>query len=229
MCVPLDALQYDSRPPGLLSGPLAVTRSLLLRLHLSQLRPLRPPPALLERLTPEQRASFLRVWKRLPSHLRAVAIKQLGDVLCDFADVFSKSKTCFVSCSLMTFDSSVPEGSPAVTSRPHQINPILAKEVDATLNQYLATGLIQHSPHRIRARWWSSRRSREAFESPPTTRNSTRLAASASCPFLPWTMPWILWARDGCFPCSTWFLRSIRLPITRIPSLSWRLYSHRSL
>ena len=36
-----------------------------------------------------------------------------------------------------------------VTSRPHQINPILAKEVDITLNQYLAAGLIQHStsPH----------------------------------------------------------------------------------
>ena len=32
-----------------------------------------------------------------------------------------------------------------VTSRPHRINPILAEEVDATLNQYLAVGLVQHS------------------------------------------------------------------------------------
>ena len=31
-----------------------------------------------------------------------------------------------------------------ITSRPHRINPILAKEVEATLNQYLAAGLIQH-------------------------------------------------------------------------------------
>ena len=31
-----------------------------------------PSPALLERLTPEQCASFLHVWERLPSHLRAV-------------------------------------------------------------------------------------------------------------------------------------------------------------
>ena len=45
----------------------------------------------------------------------------------------------------MTFEISAPEGSTPVTPRPHRINPILAKEVDATLNQYLAAGLIQHS------------------------------------------------------------------------------------
>ena len=45
----------------------------------------------------------------------------------------------------MPFNISVPEGSAPVTSRPHRINPILGKEVDATLNQYLAAGLIQHS------------------------------------------------------------------------------------
>ena len=37
-----------------------------------------------------------------------------------------------------------PEGSALVTSRPHRINPILAKDVDAT-NQYIEAGLIQHS------------------------------------------------------------------------------------
>ena len=45
----------------------------------------------------------------------------------------------------MPFEISVPEGSKSVTSRPHRINPILAKEVDATPNQHLAAGLIQHS------------------------------------------------------------------------------------
>ena len=48
----------------------------------------------------------------------------------------------------MPFEISVPEGSTPVTSWLHQINPILAKEVDATLNQYLATCLIQHSASR---------------------------------------------------------------------------------
>ena len=31
-----------------------------------------PSPAVLERLTPEQRDSFLRVWHRLPTHLRQI-------------------------------------------------------------------------------------------------------------------------------------------------------------
>ena len=73
------------------------------------------------------------------------AIEQLGDVLCEFPDVFFTSKTDFGSCSLKPFEISVPEGSAPVTSLPHRINPFLAKEVDATLNQYLTAGLIQHS------------------------------------------------------------------------------------
>ena len=116
-----------------------------------------PSPALLERLNQDQRSSFLRVWARLPPHLWEITfglhdpgwtplvIEQLGDVLCEFPDVFSTSKTDFGSCSLMPFEISVPEGSAPVTSRPHRINLFLAKEVDATLNQYLAAGLIQHS------------------------------------------------------------------------------------
>ena len=59
--------------------------------------------------------------------------------------MFSTSKTDFGSCSFMPFEISVPEGSAPVTSRPHHINAILAKEVDATLNQYLTAGLIPHS------------------------------------------------------------------------------------
>ena len=39
----------------------------------------------------------------------------------------------------------MPEGSGPVTSRPHRINPILAKVVGAILNQYFAAGLVQLS------------------------------------------------------------------------------------
>ena len=45
----------------------------------------------------------------------------------------------------MPFEISVPEGNASVTSRPHRITPILAKEGKANLNQHLAAGLIQHS------------------------------------------------------------------------------------
>ena len=45
----------------------------------------------------------------------------------------------------MPFEISAPEGSSTVISRPHRLNPILAEEMGATLNQYLSAGLIQHS------------------------------------------------------------------------------------
>ena len=104
-------------------------------------------PALLERLNQDQCSPFLRVWARLPPHLREnaldlhdpdwtpLAIEQLVDVLCEFPHLLSTSKTNFGSCSLMPLEISVPEGSTPVTSRPHSINTIiLAKEADANLD-----------------------------------------------------------------------------------------------
>ena len=38
---------------------------------------------------------------------------------------------------------SVPEGSALITSRPHRINPILAKEMDATLNQFQVSQVLR--------------------------------------------------------------------------------------
>ena len=72
-------------------------------------------------------------------------------MLCEFLDAFSTLKKDFGSCSLMPFEISVPESSAPVTCRPHRINPVLAKEVEATLNNYVAGELIQHStsPHSI--------------------------------------------------------------------------------
>ena len=68
----------------------------------------RPPSlALLERLSTDQRTSFLPICNRLPSHMREIAfelhglgwtptvITQLGDVLAEFSDKFSKSPTGF--------------------------------------------------------------------------------------------------------------------------------------
>ena len=67
-----------------------------------------PSPALMKQFNPTQRSALLGVWARLPPHLREIAfdlhgsgwdpldIEQLGDVLCDFPDVFSTSKTDFV-------------------------------------------------------------------------------------------------------------------------------------
>lgn len=72
-------------------------------------------------------------------------MEQMNDALCEFSEVFFISKTDFGFCSLLTFETSVPEDSAPVTSRSHRLNPVLAHEVDATLNQHLAAGLIQLS------------------------------------------------------------------------------------
>ena len=66
-------------------------------------------------------------------------------MLCEFLDVFSTLKKYFGSFSQIPFEISVPESSAPVTCRPQRINPALAKEVEATINHYLAAELIQHS------------------------------------------------------------------------------------
>ena len=90
-------------------------------------------PALLNRLDLDLRFSFLRIGAHLPPNLRKVAFdlhdpgwtpsayEQFGDVLCEFHDVLSTSKTG--SCSLIPFEVLVPEDSAPITSRPHRINP----------------------------------------------------------------------------------------------------------
>ena len=116
-----------------------------------------PPQALLDRLDADQRTSFQQLWEKLPPHLRSIkfdlhgpgwtpqVITDLGDLLCEFRDVFSTSSTDLGSCSLLPFKITVPPDSAPVTSKPYRMNPLVAKQVDAILDQYLAAGLIQHS------------------------------------------------------------------------------------
>ena len=159
--IPLGALQHPTQAAGPHLGQTSDSQvsAVASSTGADGIAPAVPPtsPTLMERLNPAQRSAFLRVWARLPPHLREIAfglndpgwdppaIEQLGHVLCAFPVVFSTSKTDFGSCSLVPFEISVPAGSAPDTSRPHRIKPILAKEVDATLNRYLAAGLIQHS------------------------------------------------------------------------------------
>ena len=116
-----------------------------------------PPTALLERLSTDQRSSFPQTWNCLPPHMREITfdsrspgwtpaiILQLGEVLAELSDVFSKSSTDFGSCSLLPFEISVPPNSPPVTFRSYRINPPTAKKGDAVLDKFLTAGLIQHS------------------------------------------------------------------------------------
>ena len=78
-----------------------------------------PSRTLLERLSTDQRSSFLETSNRVPSD--------------------------FGSCSLLPFDISVPPNSSSVASRPYCIKTPTAKQEDAVLDKFLAAGLIQHS------------------------------------------------------------------------------------
>ena len=50
----------------------------------------------------------------------------------------------------MPFELSVPPDSPPVTSRPYLVNPLVIKQMDSILDEYLAAGLIQHSTYAVR-------------------------------------------------------------------------------
>ena len=73
------------------------------------------------------------------------AIDDLGDVLREHQDVFSTSITDFDSYSLIPFKITVPPDNAPVTFHPYWMNPIVAKQADAIIDQYLAAGRIQHS------------------------------------------------------------------------------------
>lgn len=69
-------------------------------------------------------------------------IDHLGDLFCEFLDVFSTSKTDVGSCFPLPCEICVYPYSPPVTPRPYRVNPILAKHVDAVLDQYFEAGFL---------------------------------------------------------------------------------------
>ena len=66
----------------------------------------------------------------------------------EFADIYFDVIYRFRSCSLLTFEISVPPNSPPVTSRPYRVNLLMVKVMDTILDEYLAAGLVQHQHSR---------------------------------------------------------------------------------
>ena len=118
--------------------------------------PASPSPALLECLSPEQRASSCapgRICRYIRERWVLTFTARTGPRRpLDNWGMFSANFLDFGSCSLTPSVILVPEGSTPVTSRPLRINPITGKEVEAILDQYLAAGLIQHSTYSLRTR-----------------------------------------------------------------------------
>ena len=97
--------------------------------------------------------------------------------------------------SPIPFESSVLEGSAPVISRLHRINPILAKEVDATLKQYLAAGLIQHSTSPSSASLVVIRKTSSGVRITVDFRSLMISADSVSCPSRAWIRSWLVGKR----------------------------------
>ena len=114
-----------------------------------------PSTELLHRLDDDQRGSFLRLWSTVPPYTRQIdfaldapgwepsTIDALSATLTEYADILSLSKLEYGACSLRPFRIKIPPGTQPIQSRPYSLNPVLSKQVDAILDSYLATGLIQ--------------------------------------------------------------------------------------
>ena len=110
-----------------------------------------------------QRQAFDIMYTRLPPHLKSINfnlhgpewspqdIRRLGDVLIQYEDRFSKSKTDLGYCRTCPFKIELKPGTTPVSSRPYRTNPLISGQVDQILDSYLAAGLIQHSTSQ-----WSS-------------------------------------------------------------------------
>ena len=101
MCVPLDALQHGGRPSGSPSDPPGVTPvSAVTTTPLAALTATASPsPALLERLTPEPRASFLCVWERL----RHIVARLLSTFTAQAGPLSQSNSWVMVLAILLTF------------------------------------------------------------------------------------------------------------------------------
>ena len=86
----------------------------------------------------------------------------------------------------MPFEISVPEGSAPITSRSHRINSTLTKEVDATLNQYLAAGLIQQSTSPYSSPLVVIAKKSGGVRITVNYKKLNQIVSSASCQFSAW-------------------------------------------
>ena len=73
------------------------------------------------------------------------AIDALSETLAAYADVCSSFKLDYGERSLRPFEIKAPPGTQPIQSRPYRLTPVLSKQVDAIMDSYLASGLIQYS------------------------------------------------------------------------------------
>lgn len=90
------------------------------------------------------------MWDNITSNIRIIgftldttAIDALSSNLTDYTDVFS-SKRDYEKCSLCLCDIKETPETQLIQFRPYQLNSVLSKQFDITIDSCIATGLIQH-------------------------------------------------------------------------------------
>ena len=100
-----------------------------------------------------------------------------------FLPFYPNPRRIFGSYSLILILISTPGGSAPAIPRAHRISPCFAKEVDATLNQYVAMGLAQHSTSPYSSPLASiPKKNGTVFSAMPILRRLTKSAAPAIRP-----------------------------------------------
>ncbi|CAM9726402.1 unnamed protein product [Sphacelaria rigidula] len=72
-------------------------------------------------------------------------IQELSDVLLQYQERFSRSKTDLGHCKTLPFGVTLQPGVSPISSRPYRTNPVFTEKIHAILDAYLGAELIQHS------------------------------------------------------------------------------------
>ena len=106
-----------------------------------------PPPELLKGMKPDCIEAFVRMWERLPTHLRdinfglqhdawsAKDIDRLAELLIEHKDRFSRHKTDLGHCTTLPFRIELKPGSRPVKQRAYRRSPIINRKIQVEIDR----------------------------------------------------------------------------------------------
>jgi len=116
-----------------------------------------PLPAVLSNLEPLKRKAFIRLWNRVPAHLREIHfdfeeslwkaddIDSLGNLLCKYAHRFSQHSTDLGHVTVDPFRIILKKDAQPVKQRPYRHSPVLAAKVQTEIDKLVLAGILRRS------------------------------------------------------------------------------------
>ena len=141
-----------------------------------------PPDTLGAHLPSPQRESLKRVWLKLPKHMREIKfklggpgwkpkiIRRLGQVLMEHQHRLSKGQEYLGLYKNDPFEIKLKEDAktPIVSRSYIRCNPVVAREVDSIIEEYLKAGIVRRSQSPYAAPIVVVLKKMEKFQSPAT-------------------------------------------------------------